>query len=174
VLPRSKEALLFASRANASALPLFPTGGETDWRVRSTGPQDSVSAAAGPGTDPDPKPHQRRPLLEWAVRQGSVNLLARNFRTATPTAWRLRMKPMTTKREVRRMIRQQSAWIMNGEAITECEIMDISMRGAKIVPQGSSVVPARFELAFSPEDNKRQACEVIWRRGRMLGIKFVS
>jgi hypothetical protein len=27
-LPRSKEALLFAWRANASALPLFPTGGE--------------------------------------------------------------------------------------------------------------------------------------------------
>ena len=72
------------------------------------------------------------------------------------------------------MIRQQSAWIMNGEAITECQIMDISMRGAKIVPQGSSVVPARFELAFSPEDTNRQACEVIWRRGRMLGIKFVS
>jgi PilZ domain len=84
------------------------------------------------------------------------------------------MKPKTTKREVRRMIRQQPAWIMNGEAITECQIMDISMRGAKIVPDGSSAVPARFELAFSPEDNKRQACEVIRRRGRMLGIKFVS
>jgi hypothetical protein len=84
------------------------------------------------------------------------------------------MKPKTTKREVRRMIRQQSAWIMNGETITECQIMDISMRGAKIVRHGSSVVPARFELSFSPEDNNRQACEVIWRRGRMLGIKFVS
>jgi hypothetical protein len=84
------------------------------------------------------------------------------------------MKPKTTKREVRRMIRQQSAWILNGEAMTECQIMDISKRGAKIVPDGSSVVPAHFELAFAPEDQKRQACEVIWRRGRMLGIKFVS
>jgi hypothetical protein len=34
------------------------------------------------------------------------------------------------------MIRQQPAWIMNGEAITECQIMDISMRGAKIIPDG--------------------------------------
>src|SRR3984957_20802606 len=58
------------------------------------------------------------------------------------------------------MIRQQSAWIMNGEAMTACQIMDISKRGAKIVPAGSSVVPARFELAFTPEDRKRQACEV--------------
>jgi hypothetical protein len=72
------------------------------------------------------------------------------------------------------MIRQQLAWIMNGEAMTECQIMDISKRGAKIVPNGSSVVPDRFELAFTLEDHKRQACEVIWRRGRMLGIKFVS
>jgi hypothetical protein len=85
------------------------------------------------------------------------------------------MKPKTKKREVRRMIRQQSAWItLNGVAMTECRIMDISKRGAKIVPGGSSVVPARFELAFVQGGQKRQACEVIWRRGRMLGIKFIG
>jgi NUDIX domain len=33
------------------------------------------------------------------------------------------------------MIRQQSAWIMNGEAMTGCQIMDISRVGAKIVPK---------------------------------------
>jgi hypothetical protein len=73
------------------------------------------------------------------------------------------------------MIRQQSAWItLNGEAATECRIMDISKRGAKIYPNESVAVPDRFELAFFLEDQKRRACEVIWRRGRMLGIKFVS
>jgi hypothetical protein len=41
-------------------------------------------------------------------------------------AWHLRMKPKTTKRKVRRMIRQQSAWIMNGEAMMACQIMDLS------------------------------------------------
>jgi hypothetical protein len=45
-LPRSKEALLFVWEANASALPLFPVGGETDWRIRSTGSPDSFSAMA--------------------------------------------------------------------------------------------------------------------------------
>jgi len=85
------------------------------------------------------------------------------------------MKPKTTKREAKRMIRQQSAWItFNGVVTTECLIMDISKRGAKIVPDGSSVVPARFELSFTLEDPKRKACEVIWRRGRMLGIKFIG
>src|SRR5665647_3267635 len=48
-LPRSKEALVFAWGANASASPLFPAGGETDWRIRSTGPQDSFSVVAGRG-----------------------------------------------------------------------------------------------------------------------------
>ena len=77
-----------------------------------------------------------------------------------------------TKREVRR-IRHQSAWItLNGLAASECEIMDISKGGAKIVPDGSRVVPTRFELAFS--QGKRQTCEVVWRRGRMLGVKFVK
>jgi hypothetical protein len=73
------------------------------------------------------------------------------------------------------MARQQSAWItLNGVATTECRIMDISKIGAKIVPGGSSIVPARFELSFVQGDQKRKACEVIWRRGRMLGIKFIG
>jgi hypothetical protein len=85
------------------------------------------------------------------------------------------MKPNAKKREARRMIRRQSAWItLNGEAASECLIMDISKKGAKIVPDGSSVVPTRFELAFASKDHKRQACEVVWRRGRMVGIKFIS
>jgi hypothetical protein len=86
-------------------------------------------------------------------------------------SWRCQMQ-RKTKREVRR-IRHQSAWItLNGLAASECEIMDISNTGAKIVPDGSRVIPARFELAFA--QGKRHACEVVWRRGRMLGVKFVK
>jgi transposase len=42
-LPRSKEALVFAWGANASALPLFPAGGETDWRIRSRTPHRPIA-----------------------------------------------------------------------------------------------------------------------------------
>jgi hypothetical protein len=35
-------------------------------------------------------------------------------------------------------------------------------------------IPARFELAFVQGEQKRQSCEVVWRRGKMLGIKFVG
>jgi hypothetical protein len=82
------------------------------------------------------------------------------------------MKPKKQQREVRR-IRHQSAWItLNGVSTAKCEIMDISTRGAKIVPSGGFIVPARFELALV-QGNQRP-CEVIWRRGRMLGVKFTG
>jgi hypothetical protein len=81
------------------------------------------------------------------------------------------VKPRKQQREVRR-IRHQSGWIaLNGVPSAECHIMDISNRGAKIIPDGTLVIPARFELAFVQGD--RRACEVIWRRGRMPGVKFV-
>jgi hypothetical protein len=80
------------------------------------------------------------------------------------------MKPKKHHREVRR-VRCQAAWIaLNGEPAAECEIMDISKGGAKIVPDGTLEIPARFELAFS--HGERKPCDVVWRRGRMLGVKF--
>jgi PilZ domain len=52
--------------------------------------------------------------------------------------------------------------------------MDISSHGAKVVVQIPSDVPARFELSFLQNDRKRRICEVIWRRGKMLGVKFTA
>jgi len=81
------------------------------------------------------------------------------------------MKPKQQHREVRR-VRYQSARIaLNGEATAECAIMDISKKGARLVPDGTGMIPAQFELAFA--HGERKPCEVIWRRGRMLGVKFI-
>ena len=76
-------------------------------------------------------------------------------------------------REVRR-VRYLSAWLfVNGQADRECHILDVSARGAKIVVSIPSEIPARFELAIFQNDEKRRVCEVAWRRGKMLGVKFV-
>jgi len=80
------------------------------------------------------------------------------------------MKPKKQQREVRRSRHQSARIALGGIPVAECAILDISKRGAKIVPDGTLVVPPRFELSFVQGD--RRACEVIWRRGRMLGIKF--
>jgi len=50
--------------------------------------------------------------------------------------------------------------------------MDISKQGAKVVVELPAAVPIRFELAFFEGDQTR-LCEVIWRRAKMLGIKFI-
>jgi len=77
------------------------------------------------------------------------------------------------ERQVRR-VRHVSAWIvLTGQANQECDVMDISKKGAKIAVQLLSNVPQRFELAFLQDGIKRRACEVIWRRGKMIGVQFV-
>jgi hypothetical protein len=77
------------------------------------------------------------------------------------------------EREVRRA-RHLSAWIkVQDRAIAECQVMDISSNGAKIVATAASSVPDRFQLAFFTGDQNR-SCEVIWRHGKVLGIKFAQ
>ena len=76
------------------------------------------------------------------------------------------------KRGVRR-IRQVSAWIVvPGRDAVECQVMDISASGAKIISAMPSQVPDRFELAFTKGDDKHRRCEVVWRRGKMIGVQF--
>jgi hypothetical protein len=50
--------------------------------------------------------------------------------------------------------------------------MDISAKGAKIISTMPSRVPDRFELAFTKGDGKRRRCEVVWRRGKVIGVQF--
>jgi hypothetical protein len=76
------------------------------------------------------------------------------------------------EREVRR-VRHLSAWIvLAGQADQECQVMDISANGAKVVADIPSLVPSRFELTFMQSNAKRRVCNVIWRRGKMIGVQF--
>ena len=80
-----------------------------------------------------------------------------------------RLKPF--QRGVRRS-RNLPALILTGGAMTaECHVQDVSRHGAKIVVEMPSSIPNQFELAFSLSDNRRR-CEVVWRRNKVLGVKF--
>jgi PilZ domain-containing protein len=61
---------------------------------------------------------------------------------------------------------------VEGRTHCECQVMDISKHGAKVIVELPSAVPTRFALAFFQGDQMR-VCEVIWRRTKMLGVKFV-
>jgi hypothetical protein len=84
----------------------------------------------------------------------------------------LQTKPK--KREVRRS-RQLSAWIAfeGDQSGRECRVMDISLHGAKIVADVDTDIGSRLYFTLVPNAQKGKRCEVIWRRGKMLGIKFV-
>jgi hypothetical protein len=80
------------------------------------------------------------------------------------------------KREVRRRRHSISAWItVEGSFINkECQLIDVSKTGAKILVEWATVLPTRFRLKRIPNSAEGTVCEVVWRRGRMHGIKFVQ
>jgi hypothetical protein len=79
-------------------------------------------------------------------------------------------------REPRRQLRKQPAWMTldNGVTKRECFILDVSPGGARIVADDAMDVRDNFELALVPTHPKLELCEVVWRRGRTYGIKFLS
>jgi hypothetical protein len=80
------------------------------------------------------------------------------------------------KRETRRQLHKRLAWITvdNGVSERECHILDVSSGGARIASDDAMDVRDRFELTLVKDHPKREMCEVIWRRGRTYGIKFVT
>jgi hypothetical protein len=84
------------------------------------------------------------------------------------------MAAATTKREARKSL-HQSGWITldGGFAARPCVVQDMSGAGAKITLDDSSALAGRLRLAFSRDARTGRYCEVIWRRGKSLGLKFV-
>ena len=82
------------------------------------------------------------------------------------------------QREPRRQLRNRVTWMSldDGETETrrECTVLDISPGGAKISTDATIDVRDRFGLTLTPEHAGRYECEVVWRRGKTYGIKFVQ
>ena len=78
------------------------------------------------------------------------------------------------KRDVRKSI-QQAAWIVldGGFAARTCTVMDLSASGAKVSIDDPNAVHTKLRLAFSRDGAKGRHCEVAWRRGRTMGLKFI-
>ena len=78
------------------------------------------------------------------------------------------------KREPRKSL-GQSGWITleGGFAARRCVVQDISTTGAKITVDDPNVLPARWRLAFARDARTGRTCQVVWRRGKSVGVKFV-
>jgi hypothetical protein len=77
------------------------------------------------------------------------------------------------KRDVRKK-RQHGAWItFDGDVRSyECQVLDVSPGGAKLAADIDAIVGTSFRLSVAPHSLVRKSCEVVWRRGRQIGVKF--
>jgi hypothetical protein len=84
------------------------------------------------------------------------------------------MAGATKKREARKSL-CQPGWITldGGFAARQCVVQDFSTTGAKITIDDPNVLPAKLRLAFARDARTGRNCEVVWRRGKSVGIKFV-
>jgi hypothetical protein len=85
------------------------------------------------------------------------------------------MAAASKKREARKSV-QQSGWITldGGFAARQCVVHDMSSTGAKITVSDNSALAGRLRLAFSRDAKAGRNCEVVWRRGKSFGVKFVK
>jgi hypothetical protein len=84
---------------------------------------------------------------------------------------------LTTKqnREPRRA-RQHTAWLTFDDDFVshECEVLDVSLNGAKLVAKIDVAIGSTFKLSTIPHALVRRRCEVVWRRGKMFGAMFIG
>ena len=78
------------------------------------------------------------------------------------------------KREARKSL-SQPGWITleGGFAARQCIVQNLSTTGAKVTIDYPHSLPATLRLAFSRDARSGRRCEVVWRRGKSVGIKFV-
>jgi hypothetical protein len=80
------------------------------------------------------------------------------------------------RRRLRRRTRQHEAWITFDRGIQsyECQVLDISADGAKLLADIVAPIGTTFRLSNVPQAVVRWSCEVVWRKGRTIGVKFTA
>jgi hypothetical protein len=84
------------------------------------------------------------------------------------------MAGATKKRDARKTL-TQPGWITldGGFAARPCVVRDMSASGARISVDDPNALPAKLRLAFTRDARTGRACQVVWRRGNSMGVRFV-
>jgi hypothetical protein len=64
------------------------------------------------------------------------------------------------------ILEPDGAWI-------ECAVIDISSTGV-CLDVGALVIPEVFVLLLNSSGSVRRACQLVWRRGGLIGAQFVT
>ena len=84
--------------------------------------------------------------------------------------------PATKQKREPRRARQHTAWLTFDDDFVchECQVLDVSLNGAKLVAEIDLEIGSTFRLSAVPHALVRQRCEVVWRRGKVFGVKFIE
>jgi hypothetical protein len=80
------------------------------------------------------------------------------------------------RRSSGRKMRSHDAWITieGDERSHQCKVADVSADGARLLSEADVTVGSRLKLSTSQHATVSRLCEVMWRRGRWIGIKFAK
>jgi len=70
------------------------------------------------------------------------------------------------------MIGRAFVYIGKGVPLINCDVMNISDGGARIVPKTPEMLPAQFVLFLALDGSERRTCRVVWRDGFDVGVAF--
>lgn len=86
------------------------------------------------------------------------------------------MLPVRQKTRSPRRRADKQAWLVTDGsfALQSCTVVDMSDKGARLTVDQSDRLPKHFNLTFSRGSRSGFRCEVRWKRGRSIGVKFVT
>jgi hypothetical protein len=127
-------------------------------------------SAAGGSVPPAPGHRCPSPVqgIFWPVQHRSVAHVIRDTMSASVLAGR----SMVEKRATPRQRVLKSGTIRFGGGAIDCTVRNLSTNGAALDVATPVGIPATFTLAI-PSDGFHFACQVLWRKERRIGVKFV-
>lgn len=71
--------------------------------------------------------------------------------------------------------RHQRAWLVLGSDVakSECQVLDISSDGARLLVASGLSLPERFGVTLVPNSPPRE-CERVWQHGDLTGVRFTG
>jgi hypothetical protein len=70
-----------------------------------------------------------------------------------------------------RVLKKALILFNDGRSSVGCQILDLSGVGAKLLPIDVFSCPSEFVL--KPQSGEHYHCEVVWRRGERIGVRFL-
>ena len=70
------------------------------------------------------------------------------------------------------LIGRAFVYLGKGVPLIDCDVINISPGGARIVPKPAQMLPTHFVLFLSLDGSERRTCRVIWRDGADVGVAF--